>query len=259
VYNRPVKPVRLVTIPFSHYCEKARWALDRARVDYVEEPHPPILSWLATLGARGTRTAPVLVTADGVLSESTDILRFADRYGSAPSPLFPTGNRDVEALEDRLDERLGPAARRFAYYYVLDDRELTRALLARGVGRWESRFASRGAPLIAGLIRRGLKIDRAGFERSLTVIERELSHVEALLADGRRYLTGDAFTAADLTFAALAVPLILPQAYLRYTGDLSSLPPALWDRVATYRTRPAGRFALHIYDEERSAPLRNVA
>ncbi len=30
---------RLVTIRYSHYCEKARWALERARVDFVEERH----------------------------------------------------------------------------------------------------------------------------------------------------------------------------------------------------------------------------
>ena len=29
----------LVTIPISHYCEKARWALERAGVPYVERPH----------------------------------------------------------------------------------------------------------------------------------------------------------------------------------------------------------------------------
>jgi hypothetical protein len=33
---------RLVTIPISHFCEKARWALDRAGVDDVQQP---ICSW----------------------------------------------------------------------------------------------------------------------------------------------------------------------------------------------------------------------
>jgi len=31
--------VRLVTIPISHFCEEARWALDRDGVAYVERPH----------------------------------------------------------------------------------------------------------------------------------------------------------------------------------------------------------------------------
>ena len=32
----------LITIPPSHYCEKARWALDYARIPYREERHPPL-------------------------------------------------------------------------------------------------------------------------------------------------------------------------------------------------------------------------
>ena len=31
--------LRLITIPISHYCEKARWALDRAGIEYREERH----------------------------------------------------------------------------------------------------------------------------------------------------------------------------------------------------------------------------
>ena len=36
---------RLQTIAFSHYCELARWALDRARVPYVEASHFPGLGF----------------------------------------------------------------------------------------------------------------------------------------------------------------------------------------------------------------------
>ena len=31
--------MRLITIPMSHYCEKARWGLAHAGVEYVEEAH----------------------------------------------------------------------------------------------------------------------------------------------------------------------------------------------------------------------------
>jgi hypothetical protein len=32
-------PARLVMIPISRYCEKARWALDRSGIAYREECH----------------------------------------------------------------------------------------------------------------------------------------------------------------------------------------------------------------------------
>lgn len=32
---------RLVTIRYSHYCERARWVLDRTPLEYTEDSHPP--------------------------------------------------------------------------------------------------------------------------------------------------------------------------------------------------------------------------
>ena len=48
-------PLILITIPLSHYCEKARWGLDRVGLQYREQPHAPLLSRLAG------GTVPVLV------------------------------------------------------------------------------------------------------------------------------------------------------------------------------------------------------
>ena len=70
---------RLITIPISHFCEKARWALQRAGVAYVEQPHLQMIHVLAARRAGGGRTVPVFVSQDGqVLADSTDILRWAD-------------------------------------------------------------------------------------------------------------------------------------------------------------------------------------
>jgi hypothetical protein len=42
-------PAILITIPLSHYCEKARWALGRVALPYKEAPHAPLLHRLATM------------------------------------------------------------------------------------------------------------------------------------------------------------------------------------------------------------------
>ncbi|MEO6575733.1 MAG: glutathione S-transferase N-terminal domain-containing protein, partial [Polyangiaceae bacterium] len=52
---------RLVTIPFSHYCEKARWAADHLRAPYVEEAYIPG-GHLRAVSKEGGRTVPILVT-----------------------------------------------------------------------------------------------------------------------------------------------------------------------------------------------------
>jgi glutathione S-transferase len=68
----------LVTIPFSHFCEKARWALDHARVDYQEEGHVPLLHRRAVARLSGRAgSVPVLVLdGDGVLDDSPLIVRW---------------------------------------------------------------------------------------------------------------------------------------------------------------------------------------
>src|SRR5258708_6655248 len=65
----------LVTIPFSHFCEKARWGLDRAGVRYVEEGHMPGFHRLAVRRTGSRRTSvPVLVVDGRAIGDSTEIL-----------------------------------------------------------------------------------------------------------------------------------------------------------------------------------------
>ncbi|MDX6656723.1 MAG: glutathione S-transferase, partial [Solirubrobacteraceae bacterium] len=102
---------RLITIPISHYCEKARWALERAGVPYREEAHLQVLHRVAVRRAGGGLTAPVLVTPDGVLGESAEILDYADRFAAADRRLFPDDPgeaAEVRELQRVFDERLGP-------------------------------------------------------------------------------------------------------------------------------------------------------
>lgn len=73
----------------SHYCEKARWALERAGLAYREERHVQAIHWIAARRAGGGRTVPVLVTPEGALGESEEILVWADERTSPEHRLFP--------------------------------------------------------------------------------------------------------------------------------------------------------------------------
>ena len=79
---------RLVTIPISHYCEKARWALERAGLDYAEERHVQGVHQFASRRAGGRGTLPVLVTEHGVFAESEWIVRYADLHLPPEQRLF---------------------------------------------------------------------------------------------------------------------------------------------------------------------------
>lgn len=202
---------RLITIYFSHYCEKARWALERARVDFVEEPHVPGISGIASKVARGNRSVPVLIDGATVLKESADIVRWAD------ASLYPEGDTDVAALCETFDRKLGPATRRVAYGRVLQlPSEQLGVVFGFGLPRWEAHLGRTLAFALKALIRRSLRVTPEGVERSRGAIDEVFATVAERLKDGRRYLCGDAFTAADLTFAALAAPVVAPDFYARF-------------------------------------------
>lgn len=246
----------LITIRLSHYCEKARWALEHARVSFREDAHAPGFHMRAVKRAGGRRTTPVLVTSSGVLSDSSDILAYADREAPPERKLFPTdaqARREVLALEELYDEKLGPHARRYVYFHLLPESALALELMRSRVPTLERALLPVVFPLLRGVMRRSMQIDAAGARRSKAMVDEVIDGVNARLADGRRYLVGDRFSAADLTFAALAAPLVAPTGYAVELPSPKRLPPEIAEAMEAIRETPAGRFARRIYDEHRRA------
>lgn len=255
------KPLRFVTLPISHYCEKVRWALERQGVPFIEEGHGPVLHAFSTMPLTGgkSRTVPILVDENlsprRVLIDSTDCLRhLADHYGATWQYAHP----EAAALEDELDDKLGPATRRFAYFYLLPERA-TADVLTQNVPGWEASFARAMFPLIRRGMAKAMNISPEGAQRSLGQLRELMERYGARLADGRRYLCGDTLTAADLTFAALASPVIFPSGYAKITmPDITAMPTPLREEVQRQRQSPAGQFVLRLYAEERAKTIRSA-
>jgi glutathione S-transferase len=247
-------PARLVTIPISHFCEKARWALDRAGVAYVEQPHLQLIHIVAARRAGGRQTVPVFVTTTGeVLADSTAILRWADTQVAADRALYPAGplGDEAGALEASMDNGLGPDGRLWMYHETLPVVEELEPWALAGVPPWERRAFRVGGRLVDRAIRRYLKIDAAAADAARERVERTFDDVAARLSDGRRFLLGDRFTAADLTFAALAAPMLLPERYGSPLPPPEVMPAPMARVVRRLREHPAGRFAARLYTEER--------
>jgi len=245
---------KLITIAFSHYCEKARWALDRAGVEYTEEAHLPMFHYAATYRNGGKRTVPLLVDGKTVVRDSTDIIAWADKH--RPGSMIPlAGAEDALAIEDDLDNHFGPATRRWAYYHLLPNRDAD-PYIVKGAPKWEARMLKLSRPIAVRFLRRGLKIDEAGVARSRKKIEETLARVDDILGDGRRYLAGDRFTVADLTYAALSSPIFLPQNHPAQALPIELFPAVARDEIEAWRARPSGQFALRLYADERATTRR---
>ena len=245
----------LITIRASHFCEKARWALERAGVGYREEAHPPLLHLLATV-PRGGRSVPMLVTPHGVLKDSVAILRHADRLGPIEKRLYPQDSAplaEVEAPAKRFDDDLGPAVRRVLYDYILGLPELENEVLPLASLAIERLAFKPLQPFVAKGMRRSLRIDDAGVARSRVKLAAVLDDTDALLADGRAFLLGDRFSAADLTLAALLGPAVYAPQYGCPLPPWHRLPAAARAEIEAIQQRPTGRFVLRMFQRERHA------
>lgn len=244
---------RLITMPHSHYVEKARWALDRTGLPYREEPHIPLLHRWAT-GRHGGGSVPVLVHEGGSITDSTPIMRHADAAcgGDVLYPRDPVARQAVDDLVRRFDDELGPHARRWAYSHLLGVPALLLPMVSRGVPRLERWLLPLVMPVFLRVVPRAFRITPASTARSLERLHLLFAEVSAQLADGRPFLTGERFTAADLTFAALASPVLLPPGTRAPYPTPEEVPVAMRDEVLRLRDTPAGRFALRLFMDERA-------
>ncbi len=249
--------LRLVTIPISNYCEKARWALERAGMPYREERHVQGIHRLAARRAGGGLTVPVLVTPEGAIGESAQILAWVDARTPADRRLFPAerGARlEVESLCRRFDEELGPKGRRLMYVHMLAQPDLALPYNNQGVPRWEDRAIRWGWPLARRFVARELGIApgiEAADERAVFA---ELNFAAELLADGRPHLCGESFGAADLTFAAMSASVVIPPVYGVALPQPEVLPARTAELVRRARAHPAGAYALAQFVHGRRVP-----
>ena len=233
-------------IPFSHYSEKARWALDykgiahRRRVlgsDYL------IKVWRAT----GQGKLPVLWLDGRAIADSTRIIAALEEHYPEP-PLYP---RDVAArqralaLEDDFDETLGPALRAaFVTPLFRHDPDIALRVLTTGMGSKAYPGLRRVLRVFPWFYRLRHKISESNLERDRATVAAALDRIEQA-RQGRAYLVGEAFSVADLTAAALLGPLLQPPE-IQYPMQVE-LPAYLEDYRTALLRHPAALWAAGIY------------
>jgi glutathione S-transferase len=278
----------LVSIPFSHFNERARWALDVAGVRYASVRVLPLLhvavvalyqAWYGVRGQRdrvsSPRSTPLLIgrlaattslampgtPATVVLADSGEILTWA--AAEAPQRgLYPPAHTDaIRALERRLHDELGPAGRVLVYYHLLPSWSLTARLMYGNAGPLQATLFMALFPLIRFMMRQGLRVNAANMHKALAKIDALFADVGALLAaqaaahgTDRPYLVGTAFSAADLTFAALAsivLGVTHTEGYGAWMPPPEQVPAALRQVQERLRATPAGQHALRMYRDDR--------
>jgi glutathione S-transferase len=251
----------LITIPISHFCEKARWGLERTGVPYRERAHLQVFHRFAVARAGGGRTAPVLVWSGRVLADSADILEAVSAQAPPGLGLFPDDPQvaaEVRALERDFDERLGPEARRWMYHELRGRSDIAREYGCTGVPDWQRWLLPIVYPVAMRIIDRFLDVTPETAARAEDVVRATFDEVAERLGDGRPFLCGESFTAADLTFAALAAAVLMPPEYGVPLPQPEVLPVSMAAKVNECRSHPAGEFALRMFREERRTDLGEI-
>ena len=215
-------------------------------------------------GVVSSTTTPLLVvpanpatdTPTAVVHGSAHILRWVDEQSSSGvAKLYPADKeQDVCALCARFDTSLGVAVRLWVYSLSLDSDAISNALAPPTVPShervlWHWCGVNR---VVRAMMRRGMRVSAENGAAALEEVRAEFNRVGQLLADGRPFLLGEAFTAADLTFAALAAPALnIP--YGEFPPFRECQPPK--EALPVFkelRATPAGRFAIKMWDQERT-------
>lgn len=263
------KPV-VLTIPYSHFVDFARWSLRFAKVEHHEEALMPGQHILPVLSVRVASEEKHLST-----TSSTDPTMRGKHATGVPVAVLPDGGVAVDSwsiathvaklsapepeLRKFLDEELGPATRKFGYVNLLSDGmdESWTGLLLHGTSWWHRlRFH-----LGLGAVLRNF-FTKLYDTNNPSTWEKSKAEVSAALAAADRFLLtrqgpffgGDKPSAADLAFAALAAPAILPDQYCggefkKYFDGLLK-EERLQAALEEFRATETGRFCLSLYSTQ---------
>lgn len=252
--------MRLITIPISHYCEKARWGMERLGLEYQEERHLQGFHYPRTLWLSHNPNVPVLIDNSQVIADSTAILKHLDRYAPGSARLYPettAARQRVEELEDLFDETLGVESRRWFYFHFLPNANEAISFASQGVPDIERSIALWAFPLMRRYALWLLMVSdhtvKAGLVRAYKIVQK----TDVLLADGRPFLVDDAFSAADLTLACMMVPFVLPEEYGVRLPRPEDLPAAMQSTVQAFRETTTGQYVLKLFHTHRHCTARS--
>jgi glutathione S-transferase len=241
---------RLYQFPVSHYCEKARWALDYKGVPYQAQTLLPGLHIRMLKRIAPDSSVPVLQMHDVVIQGSDQIIDHLDKR-LPDKPLTPkdaTLRQQTAEWETFAANKIADPLRCFYYHYLLDDPKTLIPLFSEG-GPWYGNLLMRVMfTTIKNRMRAGYQINPRTAQVAMHVLDKAIKQLEEHLAS-RHFLVGDSFSRADLSVCALLSPLVLPErGYLKQ--NTLSVQPLLDYRMARIHS-PVFRWVNTIYNTYR--------
>src|SRR6516162_547507 len=196
-------------IPLSHYNEKVRWALDYKNIAHrrhVLGPDYLIRAWCAT----GQGKLPIPWLDGHAIADSTRIIAALEERFPVPA-LYPqdaVARQRALALEDDLDETLGPSVRAAIMSPLFrQDPDIALRVLTTGMPEEAYRRLRLLLLIFPTYYRFRHKISDKTREKDRPSVAAALDRIEQRRR-GRKYLGGPLFRFGVLTAASLLAPVL---------------------------------------------------
>jgi glutathione S-transferase len=243
---------------FSHFNEKARWALDCKRVAHRRRSVLPGAHIVPILWMTGQKAVPVLLLDGKTIVDSTRIIAaLEEKYPDPPLyPSDPAERRRALELEEFFDEELGPYLRRMWFHELLPDADYSAAQLSVGFSPRARRLYRVIFPALRPVMKLDMRIDAVGAERGRAKVQVAMDRLAAELQPSG-YLVGDRFSVADLTAAAMLSPVAMPPEFPY--PFLTPLPASAARYRASIEGHRAFQWAADMYRRHRGTSMEVAA
>lgn len=245
--------IELLQFPYSHFNEKARWALDykgvaHRRRSLMPGPHMGEMRRLT-----GQTQTPALCVDGAYVIGSASIIDWLESQFPEPAlyPADPAQRERAMDLQAHFDREVGPQVRIGALSALLESKGYMASMFGEGQGAAKRIFYRCVFPLAADKVRRGNGITGPeAIERAVEATQAALDLVAAESA-ATGYLVGDSFSVADLTAASLlAVCADPPNSTM---SRPKPIPPAFQAWLDRWKDHAGTAWVLEVYRRHRNA------
>ncbi len=260
-YNYTRRVPTLICANISGNSEIVRWVLDLHQILRIEKNYPPILSeqkLKSLIGSSDNTINPVLIQTDRLLYSAQSIIQDYDYMLPDSKKLFPVHDIDQKKVYDLYQlftTTLHTAVEQYRYTELFRSRKNTLKLLKKNISFSNRLKYNFGYRSYKSKISKQLELNNQDPVVFLVEIEKVFNQINELLFDGRKYLVGNQFSAADIAFSAIAAPVLLPVEYGGAQTKFNEISEEFRQKIMKLRATPAGQFVLKMYQEERPINL----
>lgn len=196
--------MKLLEFPHSHYCEKARWALDHKGVLYQRVSVMPGLHLKRIRKIAPDSSVPVLLDGERVIQGSSQIIDYLDATipDASLTPADPDLAQRCRDLEAEFDMVFGLNIRRALYFYLLPHPGYVRHCFMSRSPWYERWLFAAAYPKLREKISDKYDIACDEVATGLVEMDAALERWDAVLRPGQ-FVCGGRFTRADLTLASM--------------------------------------------------------